>query len=115
MPNLKVDLSIGSKIQLNGVEMLNDVLQFPRPPSTVPLQWTLSDNTIAEFLEANADRTQIQVKGLKVGLTTVTLTDGLLPVSVLDINVIAVPVVTPVAARIQILPLPVASGDPFGE
>lgn len=115
MANLKIDVLVGAKLQLNGVEMLSNGQKFPVPPSTVPLNWTLSDHTIAEFLEANADKTFIQVKGLKVGVATVTLTDGILITSLLDINVIAPAVLTPLAARIQTLPLPTPSGDPFGE
>lgn len=115
MANVKIDLLKGAKVLLNGVELLTDKPRFPHVPSTIPLKWDSSDHTIAEFLEANADKTQIQVKGLKVGLATITLTDGALPTTLLDINVIAPPAVVPLTPKIQVLPLPVSSGDPFGE
>jgi len=115
MANVKIDLLKGAKALLNGVELLNDKSKFPHVPTTLPLKWDSSDHTIAEFLEANADKTQIQVKGLKVGVATITLTDGLLTTALLDINVIAAPVVVPLAAKIQVLELPVNSGDPYAK
>ena len=114
MPNPAINLVVGAVAQLNGAEMLTNAF-FPVPPSTVPLVWTLTDHTVAEFLNANADRTFVQVKGLSVGTITVTVTDGVLTTATLDINVIAPTVVTPVAAELRVIPLPTPSGDPYGE
>lgn len=104
MPNLIVNLYVGDIIPLNGVELLNDSYRFPHPPSN-PLVWTLSDHTIGEFRDVSAPpgRTYINVLALKVGVVTVTVTDGLFTYS-LDINVIAVPAPVPLGVIIQVLP-----------
>lgn len=110
-----VDITVGQAILLNGIELLGSMSSFPQVPSSLPLQWDCNDHTVAEFFENNADRTQVRLKGLKLGSVVISVTDGLLPQAYLQVNVLAIPVVIPIASVIQIMPLPVSSGDPFGE
>ena len=43
-------------------------------PSTTPPVWTLSDHTLAEFLEKSADGHSIKVKAFGIGAPVVTAT-----------------------------------------
>lgn len=87
--------------------------RWPQVPG-LPLRWNSTDHTVVEFLEADADRTQIQILAVKPGDVTITVTDLVNSLTAeLDVHVETPEACTPDELKIQVLPLGINSGDPL--
>jgi hypothetical protein len=114
MATPKINMFTRQKDLLNAYLLLGiQPGRWPQIPG-LPLQWDSSDHSIVEFLEADADRTQIQILAVQPGDVTITVTDVLNSLTAqLDVTVIAPEPCTPDELKIQVLPLGRNSGDPL--
>ena len=105
MANPLIKMLVGQKQILNGVELLDDPLQLPHVPSTLPLSWDSDDETVVEVMNANADRTFVEIIGLRAGTATITVTGGVNTASI-DFTISSATPYSTDAMKVQDIGLP---------